>query len=154
MPDSLRSPPSIDPLSTQPHRSESRTPEVAELLDQVWPKCSASESAGASMDADDARRLEALFEMFGVPMKVSENSIKTLSRGHEVFVSRYSRFVKLKLSHPGEDLGRYLGDWPGLWVDYIEAVAAGDRTRARPLAMRLQPLSLDCKHPPGADGPR
>jgi hypothetical protein len=154
MPDSLRSPPPLDSHFTQGHPPVVRDPKVAEILDQVWPDCGVSPSGGVVMNAADARKLEALFEMFGVPMKVSENSIKTLGRGYEVFVTRYSRFVNLRLCNPSADFRHSLGDWPKLWVDYIEAVAAGDKAGARKLAMRLQPLSMDCKHPPGAGGSR
>ncbi len=96
----------------------------------------------------DADNLERLYEMFGVPMKVADNSLEILGHAYDVFCVSLETFVSHKLQFP-EEFDAYLDDWPIDWVRYIEAVAAEDKAKARQLANKLQVLAPDCMFPPG-----
>lgn len=122
----------------------------AHTLEVWWPECFTSAATGkVVMPAEAAAQLEAMFERFGVPMKVADNSLEVLGRAYDVFgVSLASQVVEV-LRRPKEDLRRYYFDWPQDWVDYIEAVARDDAAEARRLALMVQPLAPDCVYPPG-----
>jgi hypothetical protein len=127
---------------------------LVEILDQMWPECHKSEFSGkVIMAPKDAERLEALFELFGVPMLVSENSIEVLGRGYDVFCQGLGSFVSQKLMFPTnfgqcQSFRAYLDDWSDNWVEYIEAVAAENKAEARRLASTLQLLAPECEYPP------
>lgn len=126
--------------------------ELAAILDQFWPECSEGVRGNAIMSPDDAARMEQLFELFGVPMKVLENSVQVVGHAYDVFGQALASFVNQKLRHPDE-FHRFVHDWPDDWREYIEAVAAQDREAARAFAVKLQPLSPNCIFPPGVRVP-
>lgn len=158
MPPSLKALPKMNSMTDSAYASLggiARDAAIAELLEQFWPECYTSEFSGAVIMAPaDAQRLEALYAMFGVPLKVSENGLGILGRAYDVFVMGLGTFVSHKLRFPttfGEcqSFREYLQDWPEDWVAYIEAVAAQDASETRRLAVKLQVLSPDCVYPPG-----
>jgi len=132
-----------------------RPAHLVKILEQFWPECYKSEFSGKVVMAPaDAELLEALYELFGVPMLVSENSLEILGRGYDVFCMGLGTFVSHKLMFPvtfGEckSFREYLGEWPEKWVEYIEAVAAENKSEARRLASSLQVLAPECEYPPG-----
>jgi len=145
----LRNLPNFDTLFAG-ELGEARPAEMAELLDQFWPECFESPSTGCVvMDAEDARRLEALFALFGVPLTVGEHSIETVGYAYDVLGQRLARFVTYRLTLP-DSFQALTDDWPQEWRDYLEAVAAQNQERAQVFAQKLQPLSPDCVFPPGA----
>jgi hypothetical protein len=145
----LRNLPNFDELFAG-ELGHARSAGMAALLDQFWPECFESPSTGCVvMDAVDARRLEELFALFGVPLRVVEHSIETVGHAYDVFVQRLGRFVTYRLTLP-ETFHALTRDWPPEWREYLEAVAAQNRERVTALAQRLQPLSPDCGFPPDA----
>lgn len=52
------------------------------------------------MSDEERANLEALYEMFGVPMLVKDNSQKMLGRGYDVFCLGMGPSVRRCLSHP------------------------------------------------------
>lgn len=129
-----------------------RPAEIARLLDLWWPDAYKSEYTGkAIMSPADSADLEALFELFGVPMRVADNQYEIVKYAYGMFATALSHWVDRKLYHPEHypnagDMARSYG-WSEDWGAYIEAVAAGDRAQARRLAIKLQPLSPDCEFP-------
>jgi hypothetical protein len=122
---------------------------LVEILEQVWPDsycCSVSHAV--VMAPDDETRLEALFELFGVPLRIADNSLTVLGHAYDVFALGLSRVVNRKLRFP-ETFETYLEDWSQEWVQYIEAVAYQNLPEARRLASKLQVLAPECRYPPG-----
>lgn len=145
----LRNLPNFDELFAS-ELGTARPAIMAELLDQFWPDCFESPSTGCVvMDAEDAQRLEALFALFGLPLRVGEHSIETVGHAYDVFVLRLAPIVTYRLTIPRtfESVTR---DWPQEWRDYLEAVAAQNQERVQVLAKKLQPLSPDCVFPTDA----
>ena len=134
-------------LKNEPGMGPMPDPAIWAVLNQFWPEVSEGSRGNAVTSPEDAERLESLFRMFGVPMKVLENSIEVVGRAYDVFVQGLGSFVERKLSHP-TTFHRYVDDWPDDWRSYIEAVAAQDNARAHEWAIKLQPLSRDCVYPP------
>ena len=128
---------------------------MVEILEQFWPVCYTSEFSGAVIMAPaEAERLEGLYALFGVPLKVSENRLTVLGRAYDVFCMGLGTFVSHKLMFPEkfgecESFREYLQDWPDDWVAYLEAVAAKNVQEARRLAVKLHVLSPDCEYPAG-----
>lgn len=154
MADDLRKLPSLDRLNLAPGEralvGKALSDRDAYTLEVWWPECFTSVATGkVVMPADAAAQLEALFERFGVPLKVDDNSLEVLGRAYDVFgVSLAAQVVEV-LRHPERNLKRYYSDWPQDWVDYIEAVANDDAPASRRLAMKVQPLAPECVYPPG-----
>ena len=130
-----------------------RDPAFAAILDQFWPECFEDSKGQVVMNRDDAQKLEALFEVFGVPLTVLDNSLVTLLRAYDVFSLGLLRCVNRKLRYP-DTFARFYREWPAVWRHYIEAVAARDLPNARRLSRQLQPLSPDCEFPSGIILPR
>ncbi len=145
---SLRQLPSIDTLFPGEMGGLARDPLKAELLDMFWPECFEDSRGQVVMAESDAADLEALFQMFGVPLPVHETPLRQLSYAYDVFGISLAHWVSYKLRHP-EGFAEFLHDWPSAWVRYIEAVAAGQLDQVCALAAQLQPLSAACKFPPG-----
>lgn len=123
--------------------------ELYDTLHFFWPECYESSWSGkVIMTPKDATQLETLCRRFGVPMKVSENSLAVLSRAYEVFHLTLGCFVDRRLFRPEVFLSNPEG-WPQPWLDYIDAVVRGDEVAARALAIQLQPLAPECQFPPG-----
>ncbi len=104
------------------------------------------------MAKSDVDQLEAMYAMFGVPLKVSQNSLTTLGYAYDLFVLRLKPFVRARLTHP-DTFTRFVGDWPEDWVRYVDAVATLRLDEARAIAKKLQPLSPDCPLPPDVERP-
>ncbi|GAB3644707.1 hypothetical protein [Ramlibacter alkalitolerans] len=122
------------------------------ILNQVWPEVSEGSRGNAVMAPEDAERLEKLFLMFGVPMKVAENSLEIVGRAYDVFALALEPWVGNKFRY-WDSFDRFAHDWPEDWRKYIEAVAREDHAEARQWAVKLQPLSPDCVFPPGVPTP-
>ncbi len=144
----LRKLPSFDSLFGADVGGLPRDPCVVEVLEQFWPDCFESTHGGVVMSPEDAARLERLFEMFGVPMKVSQHTLKDLGHAYDVFSISLAGFVSYRLRFP-DRFRQWLYDWPQDWVDYIDAVAVQDTRKARELASRLKVATAQCQYPPG-----
>lgn len=125
-----------------------RAKEVAEVLDQMWPEASVGTRGNYVMAPADSERLEKLFTMFGVPMKVAENPVRVVGRAYDVFVLGFASYVDQALRKP-DTFDEFAQDWSEDWRAYIKAVAAQDNAEARRLAVKLQPLAPECQYPRG-----
>ncbi len=149
----LRTLPNFDGLFGAEMGGLRRDAALAQVLDQFWPECFESTHGGVVMKPEDASRMERLFELFGVPLRVGENSLKTVGYAYDVFCVALEPFVSDKLREP-DQFRTWVDDWPADWVAYIEAVAAADTKTARRLAVKLQVLSPDCQFPPRVHVPQ
>ena len=95
------------------------------------------------MTPKNVNDLEDLFEMFGVPMKVADNSLNVLGRAYDVFALGLGLMVARQLIIPSWNFE----GWPEDWADYLRAVVAGDKLIAREWAQKLQPLAPGCVFP-------
>lgn len=120
--------------------------DLYDVLFQVWPETSEGVRGNAVMLPEDAKGLEQLFRLFGVPMKIEENSLSLVKFAYEVFGVALPIYVSLAIRMP-ESFRRRYAHWPADWLDYIEAAAQRNEARTRELAKKLQPLSPDCVFP-------
>jgi len=120
-----------------------------ELLEQYWPEVFDSSHGGSLTDSDaSTERLEGLFSMFGLPLKVQLNSPEVLGFAYDVCAQSLGFFVRKYLRDP-ERFEALMDDWPREWVAYIRAVATDDKKEAGRLAATLGVMRFDCKYPPG-----
>lgn len=123
--------------------------EIDEVLGQVFPELIERQMGGciaASLDGEE--RLEALFAMFGVPLRVRACSLLLLGHAYDTFALAFAGFVRNCLRSPQHFRG-YADDWSEHWQRYVEAVAGGRKLEAVLLAKELGVLRPDCKYPPG-----
>lgn len=124
-----------------------RPDEFLDVLEFEWPHVWVDEAGRCVASAEDTRRLEALFRVFGVPMLVRDNSLNVLGHAFDTFVLGFSDYVRRCLLRP-RAFEEQVYDWPQHWCDYVRAVARQDLAQARRLAVQLQPLAPGCAHPP------
>ena len=114
---------------------------------QMWPDLYEGADGGTRCkQAEAVPLLEQLFEMYGVPMKVADNSITVLGHAFDVCAA-LAMHVMRQLRYP-KTFRRINDDWPEEWLSYIEAVAAEDKEGARAWAQKLLPFALDTELPP------
>lgn len=127
------------------------SPEEKAAFDVWWPdEAFESRHGGTMMKPESEAALETLFERFGVPLKVKENSIATVGHAYDVFGIALSSAICDAIEMSGQfPIRKYLDHWPSDWLDYIESVINKDTATARRLANKLQPLAPECQFPPG-----
>ncbi len=122
-------------------------PELARLIGR--PLASPAGADGEAGFADeDAARIDALFERFGVPLRVRGTPRRTLVDAYDFCALYLGQHVFYRMCDP--DFYDYLvKDWPGPWKSYVEAIVGKDRAAAERLFRELDPLAPDCPYPPG-----
>lgn len=121
--------------------------ELFAVIRQLWPPTYEGVDGRTIIeDAEAIPRLEAMFELYGVPLKVAGNSVTVLGHAYDVFVA-LSTHVLRQLRKPSS-FRKINSDWPEEWLCYVEAVAAQDKAEARRLAQKLQPLAPGAELPP------
>lgn len=110
-----------------------------DMLEQYWPDM--------PLSARDATQLEALFDAFGVPLRIEDLPLAKLQGAYDVLSLGFVEFVKTKLLQPDRFAAKVQG-WHDDWVRYVVAVANRNRVQARELAMLLDPLGSDTALPP------
>jgi hypothetical protein len=96
---------------------------------------------------DDLRRL------LGAPwpavrLRTDNAPLHALGEAYDLCIVSLSKFVNMR--HQQSDyFAKRMDTWPASWVQYIVAVAAGDKAQTRVLAARLQLLDEACVYPDG-----
>lgn len=123
--------------------------EIDEVLGQVYPELTERQAGGCiAASLDDEERLEALFAMFGVPLRVRACSPGLLIHAYDTFSLAFGTAVRHCLRNP-TGFRAYMNDWPEHWHRYVEAVAGGRKLEAALLARELGVLRTECRYPPG-----
>jgi len=150
-PRNLRKVVNIRQLAMLPGDVEVRDMRLVAIFEQDWPDCYRSDFSGkAIMLPEEEKLMEELFELFGMPLKIAENSYSVISRAFDVFCLfglGYQLDFFMKFSD--EQLEKAYPTWSEDWLTYMKAVGAGDKKAARRLAHKLQVLSPDCEYPYG-----
>lgn len=118
------------------------------VLQVWWPECFESMHGGVVMPKEDEALMEEMFECFGVPLKVSENSMNVISLTYRTFALEIAPFVQFFAEWPDSFRRMYPG-WPEDWYQYLEAVASFDKQKARAYAKRLNVLDREIPLPDG-----
>ncbi len=122
-------------------------PELARLIGRPLPDAGAPDGAPQFAD-EDAARIDALFERFGVPLRVRGTPRRTIAEAYDFCALYLGQHVFYRMCDP--DFYDYLvKDWPGPWKSYVEAIVAGDLAAAQGLFRELDPLAPGCPYPPG-----
>lgn len=123
--------------------------EVDEVLGQVYPELIERQAGGCiAASLDDEERLEQLFAMFGVPLRVRACSPGLLGHAYDTFGLAFGTAVRHCLRNP-LTFRAFMDDWPEPWQRYVEAVAGQRKLEAVLLARELNVLRPSCKYPPG-----
>ena len=121
----------------------------ARLLDTPWPELTLDASGSVVLKKSQARWLQDLCEAFGLELDVAHADVWELGHVYDVCVLALGPFINKKLTFPELNLAAYLDDWPTDWVQYVQAVATRDTSRARKLAQALKPLAPEQGWPCG-----
>ena len=122
-------------------------PAIMAITEQWWPEMFDSLNGGcATVEPEDGQKLEALCEMFGVPLKLKTSTSEMFRHAYGIFVICFASAVRHELERPTY-LRRIKTYWEPGWVEYIEAVAYGRREEARKWARELRVLYSDGKYP-------
>lgn len=123
-------------------------PAIMAITEQWWPEMFDRVNGGcATVEPEDGQKLEALCEMFGVPLKLQTSTSEMFGYAYSIFVLCFAWDVRKELERPTY-LRRIKTYWEPGWVEYIEAVAYGRRDEARKWARELRVLYSGCKYPP------
>lgn len=122
-------------------------PAIMAITEQWWPEMFDSMNGGcATVEPEDGQKLEALCELFGVPLKLKTSTSEMFRHAYGIFVICFASAVRHELERPTY-LRRIKTYWEPGWVEYIEAVAYGRREEARKWARELRVLYSDGKYP-------
>lgn len=122
-------------------------PAISAITEQYWPEIFDSTRGGcATVEPEDGVKLEKLCDMFGVPLKLKTSTSDEIGYAYEVFVLSFGKMVRHELERPTY-LRRIHSSWPPGWIEFIEAVANGQREEARQRAREMRVLYSDCQYP-------
>lgn len=137
----------LSTLANDPMLGAERDPELARLLDAIFPEFLDSVDDGkAKFKQEDIDLLEELFERFGLSIKVKDNPDNVLLNAYMFCSVYFGKFVNTKMRR-ADEYEAVTKSWPQEWHDYVDAVLSNDVVAAKVLAQKLQVLSADCDFP-------
>ncbi|MCC5612414.1 hypothetical protein LC612_38340 [Nostoc sp. CHAB 5834] len=138
-------------LGSLPGVVDNRDARLVEIFEQWFPDCYESDSSGkVIMSPKEEADLEELFELYGLNIKVKDNTFNALLRVYDV-VGPYGLSFQMDnfMTFTDQELRRRYETWPPIWIEYMTAVARANKDNARELAKQIQVLSPDCVFPYG-----